>query len=168
MDPRQQFYYARELYYHNRFPEAVQVLEELWNSGQGWLENRLESCRLLAKCWDAMGEQEKAVEALLRSLELDLPRAEICCDLGTSFLRRELYPQAVFWYELALTRNRDDKSGAFVEPDCYGYLPFIQLCVCWDKMGDREKAKEYNDRAGSLKPEDAAYLYNKRYFESLA
>ena len=43
MDPRQQFYYARELYYHNRFPEAVQVLEELWNSGQGWLENRLES-----------------------------------------------------------------------------------------------------------------------------
>jgi hypothetical protein len=28
-------------------------------------------------------------------------------------------------------------------------------------MGDRKKAKEYNERAGACKPYSKAYLYNK-------
>ena len=40
----------------------------------------------------------------------------------------EKYEQAIFWYKLALTKQRNDASGAFISPDCYGYLPYIQLC----------------------------------------
>lgn len=74
------------------------------------------------------------------------------------------YREAIFWYELALSRERDDRSGAFVSPDCYGYLPCIQLCVCHDRLGERARAAEYNDRAGKYKPDDPSYLRNKLYF----
>ena len=112
------------------------------------------------------GEARKARTALLHSFEYDTPRAEVCCDLGELFLTEEKYEQAIFWYELALTKKRNDASGSFVSPDCYGYLPYIQLCVCYDRLGDRQKAMEYNERAGACKPYSQAYLYNKQYFDS--
>ncbi len=43
----------------------------------------------------------------------------------------------------------------------------MQLCVCYDRLGNREKAEEYNERAGACKPYSQAYQYNRRYFESL-
>ena len=43
---------------------------------------------------DLSGYQEEI--ALLRSLELDAPRAEVCCDIGKHFLDRGQYQQAVF------------------------------------------------------------------------
>lgn len=29
------------------------------------------------------------------------------------------------------------------DSDCYDYVPLLQICVCYDKLGDRKKAKEY-------------------------
>lgn len=52
-------------------------------------------------------------------------------------------------------------------PDCYDYVPLLQLCVCHDRLGERQKAEEYNERAGACKPYSKAYLYNKQYFDSL-
>lgn len=162
--PRDRFYYARELYYHARYPDAVREFEGFLDEGRGWIENNIEACRHLAWCRYALKQPREALTALLCSLEYDTPRAEVCCDIGRHFLDRARYREAIFWYELALTRDRDDRSGAFVCPDCYGYLPCIQLCVCYDRLGDRARAVEYNDRAGKYKPDDPSYLRNKLYF----
>lgn len=167
LEPRGQFYYARELYYHGRDEEAIRVLETFLSSGLGWVENCIEACRLLAQCHYRRGESGEALRALLRGLEFDLPRAELCCDIGLHFLNREKYKESAFWYELALTRERNDYSGAFVSPDCYGYLPAIQLAVCYDRLGDTQKAVLYNERAGACRPDSAAYQFNKAYFERL-
>lgn len=165
LDPREQFYYGRELYYHKRYADAAQVLERFLSQGWGWYNNNIDACRTLAECYDALGKSRLALRALLESFSYDAPRAEVCCDLGARFLAREEYQRAAYWYELALTCPRNDQSGAFVSPDCYGYLPCIQLCVCWYRLGEPEKARAYNDRAGRYKPQDPAYLYNKKFFE---
>lgn len=164
LDPRGQFYYARELWYHGRFAQAAEVLTAFLDGGAGWIENQIEACRLLSQCMTALDREADALSALLRSLTLDAPRAEVCCDIGGWFQARARWQQAAFWYELALTRTREDASGAFVSPDCYGYLPCIQLCVCYYRMGDPARAREYNQRAGAFKPDDPAYLYNERFF----
>lgn len=168
LDPRNQFYYARELWYHSRFEEAAKVLTTFLDSGKGWLENQIEACRLLSQCMTALGRDGGALSSLLRSLTLDTPRAEVCCDIGGWFLAREQWRQAAFWYELALTRKRDDTSGAFVSPDCYGYLPAIELCVCWYHLGDVEKARAFNELAASFRPEDPFVLQNRTFFSSLS
>ena len=168
LDPRSQFYYARELWYHSRFEEAAAVLTALLDSGKGWLENQIEACRLLSQCMTALGRNGDALSSLLRSLTLDTPRAEVCCDIGGWFLAREQWRQAAFWYELALTRKRDDTSGAFLSPDCYGYLPAIRLCACWYYLGDVEQSKAFNELAASFRPEDPFVRQNRTFFSSLS
>ena len=165
LDPRQQFYYARELYYHQRYEDAIAVLETFLDHEKGWVENNIEACKQLSYCYDQINEDKKALLSLFRSFSFDQPRAEICCDIGKYFFDRDDYTTAIFWYETALTRKRKDTSGGFVLPDCYDYIPYLQLCVCYDKTGDTIKANAYNEKAGSVKPHSSAYLSNKDYFK---
>lgn len=167
LEPRQQYYYGRELYYHKQYEKAVSVFEQFLLSEEGWVENKIEACSLCANCYIQMGQEQAALITLLRSMSFDLPRAELCCEIGKYFLEHGNYHNAVYWYKTALRLPKNEYSGGFVLPDCYDYVPFLQLCVCYDRLGDRIKAKEYNERAGKCKPYCQAYLYNKRYFDSL-
>lgn len=165
LSPREQFYYARELTYHGEDREAARIFEAFLDSGQGWVENQLEACRNLAQCYFRLGQPEQAFIALLRSLRYGPPRAELCCEVGKFFFDRNDYRSAAFWYERALACQREDTSGGFIIPDCYDYLPCLQLCVCYYRMGDVERAEAYNELAGITKPADTAYLFNKQFFQ---
>lgn len=162
--PREQFYYARELTYHNRDAEAAVVFERFLDAGNGWVENNLEACRNLAQAYERLQQPEKAFAALTRALRFGPPRAELCCDLGRFFFDRADYKTAAFWYERATEAVPAETDGGFHEPDCYGYIPLMQLCVCWYHLGDTQKAVEYNERAGALKPESRAYAFNRDFF----
>lgn len=164
LSPRDRFYYARELTYHGRDDQAIRELEALLQEGSGWLENRLEACRLLSACYGRVGEPQKAMAALLHGFTLDAPRAELCCDLGDQLLQGRQYANAAFWYEAALSRPRRDELGGFVLPDRYGIYPALQLCLCYHHLGDAAKAKAWNDYAGQLQPDHPAVLWNRRYF----
>lgn len=164
LDPRQQYYYARELYYHGRYEEAARRLTAFLDAGEGWVENNIGACRDLAHCYEALGRPARAIQALLRSLTYDAPRSEVCCDLGRLFMAQHHDAMAVFWYELALNRPVDSSTGGFHEPDCHGYIPCMQLCVLYDRLGDRKQAEAYNERAAALKPDDAGVAYNRAYF----
>ncbi|MBD5098663.1 MAG: glycosyltransferase family 2 protein [Clostridiales bacterium] len=168
LEPRQQFYYGRELYYHQRYAQAVQVLEDFLNEGQGWVENSIDACCHCAYCYEHMEQPERALQSLLRSFAYDRPRAEVCCELGRWFFQREQMSLAAYWYSLALTCPRDDRRGGFISPDCYGYLPCIQLCVCYSRLGDLERAERMNELAAAFKPDAAPVLHNRAYFKSLA
>lgn len=167
LEPRHQYYYGRELYYHRQYEEAVSVLEQFLLSKEGWVENKIEACSVCANCYLELGQEQAALNTLLRSMSFDLPRAELCCEIGKYFLEHGNFLNAAHWYETALNVPKSENAGGFTMPDCYDYVPFLQLCVCYDKLGDRQKAKEYNERAGVCKPYSQAYLYNKRYFDGL-
>lgn len=166
LDPRQRYYYGRELMYNEHIPKAIQVFEAFLQEGEGWLENNINACKDLARCYELSGEPEMALKSLFLSFLYDSPRAELCCDIGRILMKRFQYQSAVYWYETAASREMNSENGAFCLSDCYGYIPYIQLCVCYDRLGQREKAIEYNEKAGSLKPTDISYLYNKAYFDS--
>ena len=115
-----------------------------------------------------MGKPEEAFTALAAALRYSPPRAELCCDLGQFFFHKGDYPTAAFWYETALSRPRPDQTGAFVSPDCYGYLPCIQLCVCYSHLGDQKRAETFNELAAACKPDSSAVLHNRAIFQSLS
>ena len=168
LSPRQQFYYGRELYYHQRWEEALAVFADFLAQGQGWVENNIDACCHCAYCREKLGQGDGALTALLCTFAYDRPRAEVCCELGRWFFQRERYSQAAYWYALALTCPRDDRRGGFVSPDCYGYLPCIQLCVCHSRLGDQKRAEEFNELAAVCKSDDPAVAHNRAYFQSLA
>ncbi len=168
LDPRQQFYYGRELYYHRRWEDALDVFERFLAEGRGWVENEIDACCHCAYCHKELGHGQEALAALFRTFAYDRPRAEACCEIGSWFFQRERYRQAAYWYALALTCARDDRRGAFVSPDCYGYLPYIQLCVCYSRLGDPKRAETFNELAAACKPDSPAVRRNRAFFQSLA
>lgn len=168
LNPREQFYYGRELYYHKRYQDAVETFETFLDSGLGWIENNIDACCHCAYCYTEMGEGKKALQALFRSFTYDLPRAEVLCEIGGCFLKQEQFEKAAYWYTLAPSCKRDDSRGGFTAPDCYGYLPCIQLCVCYSRLGRLEQAVRFNELAAEFKPDSAAVAHNRAYFESLS
>ena len=97
LEPRQQFYYGRELYYHQRYEEALQVFERFLAGGRGWLENNIDACCHCAYCYERMEQPEKAFQSLLRSFAYDRPSDEVCCELGRWFFQRENMSLAAYW-----------------------------------------------------------------------
>lgn len=167
LEPRHQFYYARELYYHERYSEAVQVLRSFIKEPEGWVENKIDACLHLSYCLEKLGQREEAMKALTESFVYDRPRGEACCELGRLKLETGKLTQAVYWYSQALAANPDEKTGAFVQKDCYGYLPSVQLCVCYDRLGDHKRAYYYHQKAQKMKPDSKAVKLNQAYFERI-
>lgn len=167
LEPRQQFYYARELYYNGKYESAIDTFNTFLEEGRGWVENNISACQNLYSCYHAIGEAEMALLSLFKSFSYDLPRAETCCDIAGHFFNLGNYKQAIFWYKLATTLEPNHESGAFYLPDCYGYTPFMQLCVCYDKLGDYKTAAEFNEKAGKIKQQSSAYDFNKKYFNKI-
>lgn len=167
LDPRQNYYYARELYYNERYTQAIERFLAFLQNGQGWVENNISACTDLANCYYKLSQDSLALESLFKSFQYDRPRAEVCCEIGKHFLAKNNFHVAIFWYKLASECPIHEESGAFVLRDCYGFTPFLQLCVCYDRIGDYKTAHKYNQKAGKIKPDNEGYLYNKQYFANL-
>ncbi len=164
LNGRNKFYYGRELLAHRRYGDAQKVLEEFL-AGEGWGENKIEACLNLAECFRAMGQKEEGVLVLLRGFLYGTPRGEACFELGRYFQEKEEWEQAIFWYELALKLTPSGEMGAFVRWEYYGYLPEINLCVCYDRLGDAEKAYAYHLKSKARRPEADEVKWNDRYFK---
>lgn len=167
LEPRHQFYYARELYYHERYEDAIRGFKEFLTCADGWLENKIDACLQLSYCYGHLGLAEKQLAALFHSFVYDIPRAEICCAIGECLMNRRQYREAIFWYQQALTCPMNEESGGFVQKECYDFIPSIQLCVCYDRLGNLEKALEYHKKSRAIRPDAPAVQLNQRYFESL-
>lgn len=165
LEPRHQFYYGRELFDHKEYREAQAVLKGFLKEPEGWKENQIDACLLLSRC-ASLQEQplERALFPLFESFLFDTPRGEICCEIGRLKLNSGEYAQAAWWYKQALLAVPDESSGAFIQPDFYGFIPAVQLCVCYDRMGNRSQALYYHEIAKKIKPEDPAVKWNEAYF----
>ncbi len=77
------------------------------------------------------------------------------------------YPKAIGWYELALTLKKPDISWNTVLHDFWGFIPNIQLCYCYYRIGDMEEAQKYNEKAAQYKPDNPGVVFNRMLFSSL-
>jgi len=165
--PRDLYYYANELFDRKLNNRAVDAYQEFLKTGQGWVEDILSACGKVADCYQNLGEKGRELEYILKSFEYATPRAEFCCRLGHYFLRAEQYDQGAFWYKLATQLEKPlDSWGPIIEA-CWTWLPHLQLCVCYDRLGKRELAYEHNEIARKYRLEDPQILHNKKYLEGV-
>lgn len=164
LSDREKFYYGRELLFNKMYRESIAILEDFLN-GNGWVVNRAEACLNLYQAYRSIGEDDKAMSALLKSFAICPPNSQICCILGEHFYNRDELNSSVYWYEAALTAV--NAEGSFVNVDFCGFIPYMQLCVLYDRLGDKQKAYACNEKAGEIKPNNEKYLYNVKYFEKL-
>lgn len=165
--PRSLLYYALELYYHSYFTEAADKFGEFIDSGEGWVEDNIKATYFLGKTYNCLNEPEKALQAFIKGFQYDLPRAEHCSEIGYIYKSRADYERAAFWFQLALSLIKPQNSWGFFYHDYWGYIPAIELSVCYYKLGNIRKAVEYNEEAGKWKPDDPAVLHNRKFYQSL-
>ena len=161
---REKFYYGRELLFNKMYREAIAVLEDFLN-GDGWTVNKAEACINLYQAYRAIGEEDKAMSSLLHSFSVCPPNSQICCILGEYFFNGGQLNYSVYWYESALTARNEE--GSFINKDFCAFIPYMQLCVLYDRLGNKEKAFFCNEKAGEIKPHNEKYLYNAKYFKKL-
>lgn len=165
--PRETYYYARELYYHGHFQQAEEQFNLFLADESGWVENKIETCQLLAYCLYNLGQSSEALTALFASFAFDAPRAEVCCDIGKHFFDRGQYRLSLYWYHQAYDTPWDEGNTGFQLPDCYDYIPALQLAVCYYRLGNLEKAISFNEIAGKAKSHSEAYEKNRVFFQGL-
>ncbi|MGC4378832.1 glycosyltransferase family 2 protein [Fictibacillus sp. Mic-4] len=165
--PRDLYYYANECFEHRLYDKAIQSYMKFLESKRGWVEDCIATCGKLADIYLARGDHEKAVHYIVTSFEYDLPRADQCCRLGFIYLAQNQIEKAIFWYDLATRLNIDKikQRGGLINYSCYTWLPHIQLCVCYDRLGEYLLAYEHNEKARSYDPDNAYAKYNKSYLE---
>nr|WP_318010821.1 glycosyltransferase [Bacillus sp. RAR_GA_16] len=163
--PRDLYYYANELKDHSQFQEAIEYYKKFLEGQEGWVEDNIATCAKLADCYAALDNKAESLRSILHSFTYSAPRPEFCCKVANYFFEKKNYHPAIFWYKIALeTPALENYLGA--QNLVYSnWIPQIQLCVCFDALGDYQKAYEHNEKAGKIRPGDPKYLLNKEYLE---
>lgn len=110
--------------------------------------------------------REGRADELLRIFDDGLPRPDSCYRLGTEFAGRGMWKQAIFWYELA-TRTQEVGPSTADGEALRTWLPHLQLCVCYDRLGEPDKANEHNEIALRFAPNHPSMLANRTYLAGL-
>lgn len=166
LSPREQYYYARELFYNGFTQEAAAEFAAFIGTN-GAAFNKADACVMLSRCYKLLGDNRSALFAAFDSFAFGLPTGEACCEIGALFFEMNDYKQAAYWYERALRAKPDYASGAFVDRDCYSFVPLVWLCVCYDRLNDKTRAYRYHCRARKIRPEHPSVIANGRYFDGL-
>ena len=166
LSPRGMYYFARELKDNKRHIEAIYYFEQFLENKLGWVEDNISTCFNLSICYQAIGNDKKILPILLKSFEYDSPRAEVVCQIGYYYLNKSDYKKAANWFLVAINLE-NPKTLGFKLVDYWGYIPSIELSVCYYKLGDINKAIYFNEEALRIKPKSESAIHNKKFFDNI-
>lgn len=165
-DSRDLNYYGKELFYNGLYDESVEILLKFIDLDV-WSEDKVDAICKISDCYSIKKEYEKAREILYKSFEFITPRAEVIYRIGQTFEHENKYEEAIYWYESIQNITIPSNCYGFLNPHYWNLSPYIQLCVCYYKIGDIEKAIEYHNKCMEINPDNYYVKYNNDFFESL-
>ncbi|GMK37268.1 beta 1,4 glucosyltransferase [Paenibacillus sp. CCS19] len=164
---RDTFYYANELKDHSQYEQAIIQYAKFLLGGEGWVEDNISACAKLSDCYSALGNDDMMLHYALISFRYGTPLPEFCCRIGYWHLQKKAYDTAAYWYQAALSTPKSAQTWSLRNDQCATWLPHLQLCVCYDRLGDHQRAYMHNEKAREYRPNDASVLHNKKYLEEI-
>lgn len=161
---REQYYYAKELYYNGYFLQAIKNLKKYLNMSGKFYPNEIDAYLTIARCYHSLKRYEEGKNFLINFLKKHLPTSEICYEIATMFLEQNYIKKSIFYYKMALNCENLESEGGFVEKEYYYLYPLLQLTKLYYMIGDFEQAKKYHLLAKIESPENEIVRGNDRYF----
>ncbi|WP_432665332.1 glycosyltransferase [Wukongibacter baidiensis] len=161
------FIFGNILNTQGRYEEAIECYLEFLERNDSWSEHSISVCCNISDCYFYIQKLEEAKKYCYKSFEYDLPRAEACCKLGFLLLQENRIKDAIFWYDLSTRLEKHENDWPFCYEPSWTWLPHLQLCVCYDNLGDHKKAYAHNEIARKYDPNNKSILHNQKYFKSL-
>lgn len=163
-DDRQEYCYAKELYFLQRIPEAIKQYKafiDKYINNYDKKEDFLYSALIeLSDCYKSLGNDQKEFDTLLLILKNQIPKEDCLNRIADIFFRKKKYKEAIFWYKMALADENSIKTS---------YSKFysnICIAVCYYWLGNIEEAYKYNENAGKINKNDKIYLQNKQIYQN--
>lgn len=166
LSERNWFYYARELFRVGEIDKAMVYYNKFLDTNKGLNSNYLDSCIELSSCYDNKKDDINSLKTLLRYFEKDGPRAEICCKLGYYYKDREQYEKAIEWFKLAPYTSKPNSLGAIM-PHYWDYVPYMELCSCYYRLGKIDEAIKYNEKAAISRPNNSKICHNRSFLSAI-
>ena len=159
-DPRNAFYYARELSFHRQWAAAIKECERyLALPGANWPNERCYAYRVMSRCYAELGDWHNAIRcARLGVVEAPGTREPWCEIAKLAYQRRqwaECYGAAMS--ALAIT-NRE--LVYTVDPEVWGALPHDYASIAAWNLGLREQAITQAKLALQFTPDDVRIAAN--------
>ncbi len=158
------FYYARELNVNGKYDEAAMYFEKFLDQEGGLISNYIDACIDLSNIYTRKGDRRKAIRTLLRCFEHGVPRAEICCQIGSQYKELGKYEIAIAWYQISANLKKPEDTLGSVVHDTYDYIPYAEISVCYFKLGQIQEAIQYNELAAKVKPNSLIVNQNRKYY----
>ena len=154
------YYIGREYLDFGRTEEGIKYLEKFVTMpGAFWEDVYLAHYRL-AEVF--IKDENKFREHLFKSMMLEERRAEPFFLFGQFWEGKQQWERAIQWFECCLAVHRPKELLACYQPDFYTWKPCLELCVCYNAIGNLQKALEYNERALGYRPKDERMLNNRK------
>jgi glycosyltransferase involved in cell wall biosynthesis len=166
LSPRDVLYYANECLDNGKHEKAISLYEKFLADKKGWIEDNINAAGKLGDCYAKLEMWDKAIEACTKSFQYDVPRGEICTRLGNIYMTQEKYKEAIYWYETA-TQVPIPHGAPFYNAATYNWVPFLQLCICYSRLGKNDKAYYYNELAATYVPNHSAVEHNRHFFKGI-
>jgi len=141
---------------------AVIIYELLLDKGDIDAKTAVSVCGLLANGYKELGMDAKVIRTILRTLQYEPPSADSCCRIGYQYFIQEKWSEAASWYGLALQIPFSSTQADAIAN--HTWLPHLQLCVCYDKLGDLKRAYHHHQQAALYAPDHPSVITNEVHF----
>lgn len=159
LDVRNAFYYARELYFYNKYLEATTEFQRyLTLPGTNWSPERAAAHRFMAKT-----DVKNALQHLLDSISEDPSRREAFVDLAFYFYGLQDWEQVRIYSKSALAIV-EKPLDYLCEDHAWGPLPWDLYSLACYHLNDIQEAAQAVRRAIELSPSDERLLGNLELF----
>lgn len=159
-DPRNAFYYARELSFHRQWSEAVRECERyLALPGANWPNERCYAYRVMSRCYSELGDWDNAIRcARLGVIEAPYTR-EPWCEIAKLAYQRHQWAEC-YGAAMSALAITDREFVYTVDPEVWGALPHDYASIAAWNLGLKEVAINQAENALLKDPENDRLLSN--------
>ena len=154
LDPRNAFYYARELSFHARWQEAIAECKRyLALPGATWDGERCYAMRVIARCYNEMGDKTQALNWARRSVAEAPNSREPWCEVANIAYQMNRWSECYGAATSALA-IADREFVYTCDPAVWEAQPHDLASIAAWHLGLKERALEHAKNALSFSPSD--------------
>ena len=163
-DPRNAFYYARELSFHGHWQRSIEECNRyLALPGANWANERCYAYRVISRSYDALGDWDGAIKAARQGV-IEAPYTrEPWCEIAKLTYQRHQWAECYGAAKSALAIEHKELVYT-VDPEVWGAMPHDYASIAAYHLGMKDEAVRQGELALSHNPNDERLKANMRYF----
>lgn len=160
---RDVLYYAKELYWNERYEDALRTIEEYWRRTDRWAEDEVQITIIEGDIWEKLGDLGKKVMVLGNGIARNGLNIRMLFNAGLACINMNRYNDAIFYFR-PIIDGIAWSSTYFSDSYEFTFHSMVWTsCAMW-YSGKPDDARAMHERAREIHPDSELILNNDKYF----